>query len=174
MKIAGASRLSGEVMLRRPALAAPAVVTDAAANWTLLRSRLHHEDGAATRPLAAEGEPMRTLHFGLRVADLERSLAFYTAVGYEVVGSVPETAFGHLTMLKLPDDDFVTIELVHDPTNGAADLGAGLNHFDAPVSPDDSDDFRTTWITDPDGNRIELVQWPAGHPDGITAADWPG
>ena len=108
---------------------------------------------------------MRTLHFGLRVADLQRSLAFYTAVGYEVVGSVPETAFGHLTMLKLPDDDFVTIELVHDPTNGAVDLGAGLSHFvikvesldatiaelaaqgidaDAPRSPDGSDDFRTT------------------------------
>jgi lactoylglutathione lyase len=137
---------------------------------------------------------MRTLHFGLRVADLERSLAFYTAVGYEVVGSVPETAFGHLTMLKLPGDDFVTVELVHDPTNGAVNHGSGLNHFvikvesldatitelaakgidaDTPASPDGSDDFRTTWITDPDGNRIELVQWPAGHPDGITAADWP-
>ena len=41
-----------------------------------------------------------------------------------------------------------------------------------PGSPDDSADFLTTWITDPDGNRIELVQWPAGHPDGLTAADW--
>jgi lactoylglutathione lyase len=30
---------------------------------------------------------MRTLHIGLRVADLERSLAFYTTVGYEVVGT---------------------------------------------------------------------------------------
>jgi lactoylglutathione lyase len=29
---------------------------------------------------------MRTLHFGLRVADRGRSLASYTAVGYEVVG----------------------------------------------------------------------------------------
>ena len=29
---------------------------------------------------------MRTLHLGLRVADLDRSLAFYTAVGYEIVG----------------------------------------------------------------------------------------
>lgn len=41
--------------------------------------------------------------------------------------------------------------------------------------PDDfcgSADFPTTWITDPDGNRIELVQWPAGHADGLTAADW--
>jgi lactoylglutathione lyase len=135
---------------------------------------------------------MRTLHFGLRVADLERSLAFYTGVGYEVVGSVPETGLGHLTMLKLPDDEFVAIELVHDP-NGQADVEAGLSHFvikveslaatintlaargidaEEPISPDGSDDFLTTWIVDPDGNRIELVQWPAAHLDGITAADW--
>jgi lactoylglutathione lyase len=137
---------------------------------------------------------MRTLHVGLRVTDLERSLAFYRAVGYEVVGSVPETGIGHLTMLKLPADEFVTIELVHDPAAGAVDLGTGLSHLvvqvesmdstvarlaaegidaEAPGSPDGSDDVRTAWITDPDGRRIELVQWPAGHPDGMTAADWP-
>jgi lactoylglutathione lyase len=136
---------------------------------------------------------MRTLHFGLHVADLERSLAFYTAVGYEVVGDVPETGLGHLSMLKLPDDEFVTIELVHQPARSDADLGSGLSHFvitvesmdttldelaargidaDAPASPDGSDDFLTTEITDPDGHRIELVQWPAGHPAGLTAADW--
>jgi len=136
---------------------------------------------------------MRTLHFGLRVADLDRSLAFYTAVGYEVVGSVPETPLGQLTMLKLPRDEFVTIELVHDPTQGEVNVSTGLSHFvikveamdatinelaergidaDVPVSPDGSDDFRTTWVIDPDGNRIELVQWPADHADGITAADW--
>jgi lactoylglutathione lyase len=28
-------------------------------------------------------------------------------------------------------------------------------------------------VIDPDGNRIELVQWPAGHADGMSAADWP-
>jgi lactoylglutathione lyase len=137
---------------------------------------------------------MRTLHFGLRVADLDRSLAFYTAVGYQVVGTVPGTALGNLTMLKLADDDFVMIELVSGPSREGAG-GSGLSHFvikvesleatmaelaaagldvEAPDSPDGTDDFRTTWITDPDGNRIELVQWPAGHADGITAADWPG
>jgi len=137
---------------------------------------------------------MRTLHVGLRVADLDRSLAFYRAVGYEVVGSVPGTGLGHLTMLALPGDDFVTIELVHDPDH-AFDRGEGLSHVvvqvesmddvlprlaargidaEPPSSPDGSADFRTTWITDPDGNRIELVQWPAGHADGITAADWTG
>ena len=56
---------------------------------------------------------MRTLHLGLRVADLDRSLAFYTALGYEIVGEVPETDLGHLTMIKLPGDEFVAIELVH-------------------------------------------------------------
>jgi lactoylglutathione lyase len=135
---------------------------------------------------------MRTLHLGLRVADLERSLAFYTGIGYEVIGDVPETGLGHLTMLKLPDDEFVTIELVHDP-KGQIDVTIGLSHFvikvetmdatlsalvargidaEEPTSPDGSDDFRTAWIVDPDGNRIELVQWPAGHSDGMTAADW--
>jgi lactoylglutathione lyase len=137
---------------------------------------------------------MRTLHFGLRVADLDRSLAFYTAVGYEVVGTVPGTAFGDLTMLKLPDDEFVMIELVSGSSRDGAAGGSGLSHFvikvesleatmadlaaagldvEAPDSPDGTEEFLTTWITDPDGNRIELVQWPAGHADGITAADWP-
>jgi lactoylglutathione lyase len=32
--------------------------------------------------------------------------------------------------------------------------------------------MHTAWTTDPDGNRIELVQWPPGHPDGMTAADF--
>ena len=31
---------------------------------------------------------------------------------------------------------------------------------------------KTSWLTDPDGYRIELVEWPSGHPDGITAADF--
>jgi lactoylglutathione lyase len=136
---------------------------------------------------------MRTLHFGIRVADLDRSLAFYTAVGYEIVGSVPDTPLGQLTMLKLPGDPFVTIELVHDPTQRDVNIDTGLSHFvikvesmditiselasrgidaDEPVSPDGSDDYLTTWIIDPDGNRIELVQWPADHANGITATDW--
>jgi hypothetical protein len=38
-----------------------------------------------------------------------------------------------------------------------------------PAGPDGP---RTSWLTDPDSYRIELVQWPAGHCDGITAADF--
>ncbi|MFE7462557.1 VOC family protein [Streptomyces sp. NPDC057499] len=31
---------------------------------------------------------------------------------------------------------------------------------------------KTSWLTDPDGYRIELVEWPPGHPHGITASDF--
>src|SRR5207247_3161816 len=72
---------------------------------------------------------MRTLQVGLRVSDLGRSVAFYTAVGYIVVGTVEGTAFGSLTMLRLPGDGFVTIELVYDPVRGAVELGTGINHL---------------------------------------------
>jgi lactoylglutathione lyase len=136
---------------------------------------------------------MRTLHVGLRVEDLDRSLEFYGGVGYEVVGTVPGTEFGTLTMLKLPGDPFVSIELVHDPAAGRVDP-RGLNHLviavealhetvarlavhhieaDAPTSPNGSEDFWTTWLTDPDGYRIELVQWPPGHGEGMSHADFP-
>ena len=134
---------------------------------------------------------MRTLHVGLRVADLERSIAFYASVGYEVLGEVPDTELGTLTMFKLPGDEFVTLELVHDPTHGRVEPG-GLSHLvvqvedvhatvaqlgargvraEEPASPDGSAVFWTAWVTDPDGYRIELVQWPEGHPDGMTRAD---
>ena len=135
---------------------------------------------------------MRMLHLGLRVTDLERSLAFYTALGYAELGRVPDTPFGSLTMLKLPDDPFVSLELVHDPARPVSSTDA-VNHL--VVQTDDLDatitdlatrgvpaepqaepgpGLRTSWLTDPDGYRIELVQWPAGHPAGMTAADMAG
>src|SRR3954449_11539375 len=106
---------------------------------------------------------MRTLHFGLRVADRERSLAFYAALGYEVVGRVPDTPVGDLTMIKLPRDPFVAIELVWSATEEPPLRGDALNHFvikvesmdgalaglaaegvtpdQPPASPDGSEDF---------------------------------
>ena len=134
---------------------------------------------------------MRTLHVGLRVTELDRSLDFYTSLGYEMVGTVPETELGTLTMLKLPGDEFVALELVHDRSQGRVQPG-GLSHLvvhvedvhatvahlaarglqaEEPGSPDGSGDFWTAWVTDPDGYRIELVQWPAGHPEGMTRSD---
>jgi lactoylglutathione lyase len=133
---------------------------------------------------------MKTLQFGLHVADREASVAFYAALGYEIVGEVPESPIGHLTMLKLPDDEFVSLELVDDPAGDPAAPGfshfaiqvesleatvarlvaAGI-HADAIASP--QPDMHTTEITDPDGRTIELVEWPPGHAVGMSTADWP-
>ena len=136
---------------------------------------------------------MRTLHVGLRVTDLDRAVGFCTAVGYEVVGRVPDSPAGHLTMLKLPGDELVTLELVHDPAGPGPAGGGGLSHLviqvdvmatavgdlrsrglevAEPRSPDGSAHFLTSWTTDPDGHRIELVQWPPRHAAGLSGADW--
>lgn len=124
------------------------------------------------------------------MTDLDRSLAFYTAVGYVELGRVPQTPFGSLTMLKLPDDPFVSLELVHDPARPVTDTGA-VNHMviqvddlDAAIAgfaadgvtaetpADLGEGMRTSWLTDPDGYRIELVQWPPGHAAGMSADDF--
>ena len=137
---------------------------------------------------------MRTLSPGLRVADLDASLAFYGALGFEVVGTVPETVLGRLTMLKLPDDEFVTIELVSSKAGRQdVDLGNGMSHLAVqvdsmdeavnglrehhvdvaePHSPDGTAEFLIVTVKDPDGRDIELVQWPPGHAAGLSAEDW--
>ena len=132
---------------------------------------------------------MRTLQIGLRVSDRSASIAFYTTLGYEMVGEVPQTPIGHLTMLKLPDDDFVTLELVHDAP-GPFDGGSGVSHIAVQVASIDDvvrhvrgdgvevgpvtspqPEMFTAELTDPDGYTIELVQWPPDHPAGMTADD---
>ena len=90
-------------------------------------------------------------------------------------------------------DDFVTIELVYDPASGEVGPGNGINHLVIQVEsleetradlatkgiepepieyPGGPTGPRTCWITDPNGYRIEVVQWPDGHADGITRADF--
>ena len=102
---------------------------------------------------------MRTLHLGLRVAEPERSIAFYTSFGYQVLGAVPATEL------------VVQVEDLHATVDQLAARGI---QAEEPGSPDGSNDFWTTLTTDPDGYRIELVQWPSGHPDGMTRYDLPG
>ena len=92
---------------------------------------------------------MRTMHVGLRVEDLDRSLEFYENLGYEVVGTAPETEFGDLTILKLPDDDVVSLELVYQPDAGRIDP-RGLSHLVIQVEGRQCSPIP--------GYRIELVQ----------------
>jgi lactoylglutathione lyase len=136
---------------------------------------------------------MRTLHAAYRVTDLAASLGFYTALGYQQVGRVDIGDGASLTMLKFPGEEVVTLELVHRPSDGPVDIGTGFSHLPIQVDnlrltiealsrvglrtgpverPGGSDGPQTSWLADPDGYRIELVQWPPGHAYGITAADF--
>lgn len=135
---------------------------------------------------------MRTLHPALRVADLDAALTFYAALGYAVVGRVPGTSIGDLVLLKLDEDEFAAIELVLDP-GASPDDGSALSHLAVQVDvlddaltalraagfapgpverPGGEAGPRTAWALDPDGHRLELTEWPPGHPAGLTAADF--
>jgi len=135
---------------------------------------------------------MRTLHTAYRISDLERSLAFYTGVGFIEVGRVTVEDGRLLVMLRLPDDGAVTLELVLDPRDPFPGVG-GFSHlvvqvddldacldrlasaniaFEPPWVPDGDGGMKTAFVEDPDGYRIELVQWPPRHADGMTEADF--
>ena len=136
---------------------------------------------------------VKTLHTAYRVTDLGVSLDFYAALGYGEVGRIDVGGGASLTVVKFPGEEVVTLELVHRPADGPVDIGTGFSHLvlqvdnvattiealsraglrPGPVErPGGPDGPQTSWLTDPDGYRIELVQWPPGHPDGVTAADF--
>ena len=137
---------------------------------------------------------MKTLHPAFRVSDLVRSLDFYAKVGYQEIGRVAFENGAILVMLNLPGDgDVVTLELAYDPTSASVDVGTGFSHLavqvdtldatladlaaqgvecDAPQRPAGEHGPKTSFVRDPDGYRLELVEWPPGHPDGLTRADF--
>jgi lactoylglutathione lyase len=135
---------------------------------------------------------MKTLHTAYRVTDKVASLEFYRALGYVEVGQVDIGGGENLTVLRFPNEEVVTLELVHRPADGPVELGTGFSHLVVQVDdlvaaitamqqrglqpgpvmrPGGPTGPQTSWLSDPDGYRIELVQWPPGHPDGITEAD---
>jgi lactoylglutathione lyase len=135
---------------------------------------------------------MRTIFTAYRVSDLERSLVFYAALGYRELGRVALEEGVRLAVLGFPDESVATLELVHRPDEGPVQIG-GFDHLAVQVDhlattratlidqgldpsaverPGGPDGPQTAWLEDPDGYRIELVQWPPGHPYGLTAADF--
>jgi len=135
---------------------------------------------------------MKTLFPAIRVSNLDASLSFYRSVGYDVVGTVAADVGTRLAMLALPEEAEVSLELVHRPGDGPVSP-RGLDHLAVQVddlavargllmarglepgeveAPGGADGPRTSWVADPDGYRLELVQWPNGHPVGMTRDDF--
>lgn len=139
----------------------------------------------------AVGIGMKILFPALRVNDLQSSLAFYGAIGMEVVGRVGH-ASTRMAMLALHREDEVTLELVERTDAGPVGAG-GLDHLAVQVDdleatrralaaagldpgeverPGSADGPQTVMLVDPDGHHFELVQWPDGHPVAMTRADF--
>lgn len=136
---------------------------------------------------------MKTLFVAYRVTELDGSLGFYTALGYVELGRVDAADGSLLVILRFPGEPAASLELVHHPSGGPVGVGSGFDHLAIQVEtlattletlvgaglepepvqyPGGPHGPKTSWLTDPDGYRIELVEWPSGHPNGITAADF--
>ena len=134
---------------------------------------------------------VKTRFPALRVNTMHVSLVFYGHVGYEVVGRVQPDARNQLCMLP-PGEGEVSLEFVHRAPGGPVRPG-GLDHLAVQVddlqaiggelvaaglqptevaTPGGPRGPRTLEVVDPDGHRLELVQWPAGHATGMTRDDF--
>lgn len=135
---------------------------------------------------------MKTILVSYRVSDRDRSLAFYTTLGYREVGRIGDDAAG-MVMLRLSEESSVSLELVYRQESGRVAGDIGFDHLaiavddlertrirlldgglePAPIErPGGADGPTTCFVVDPDGYRIELVQWPDGRTEGMTDADF--
>jgi lactoylglutathione lyase len=87
---------------------------------------------------------VKTLHTAYRVSDLPASLSFYSALGYVEIGRIDIGSSRSKTSL---------------PSSLRCRSGVDPGPVERPGGPDGP---QTAWLTDPDGYRIELVQWPPG------------
>jgi lactoylglutathione lyase len=120
----------------------------------------------------------RITHVALRVADVDRSLAFYQGkLGFAEMLRLERD--GHLWLVYLRITDTQYLELFPEGEGTAAGpMATGMNHIclevpdidaaiaeltalDLPLSRPKAlgaDNNWQAWIEDPDGNRIELMQ----------------
>jgi lactoylglutathione lyase len=121
------------------------------------------------------------VHTCIRVLDIDRSLAFYEGLGFEVRGRLNfESAYN--VYLGLPGGGDVLELTVNVGREEPYDLGDGYNHMALVVSDldallellakhgvepekppygvggtDSREEYRICFVTDPDGYRIELI-----------------
>ena len=121
---------------------------------------------------------MQFVHTNVRVRDIDASLRFYEALGFERRGRLQfETAYN--IYLGLPGDGD-TLELtVNQGRDESYDLGDGYGHIalavedldgllerlaeqgiepeKPPYAPGGREEFRICFVADPDGYRVELI-----------------
>ena len=124
---------------------------------------------------------MELIHTCYRIGDVNRSVDFYEALGFEELSRMPIRDEAVNVFMGLPGDG-ARLELTHNYGVEAYDLGTGYNHIAVTVEDLDAKleelaangikpekppyqvregGSRICFVRDPDGYRIELIERPA-------------
>jgi lactoylglutathione lyase len=122
----------------------------------------------------------RLIHTCYRIGDIDRSVAFYEALGFEEIGRIPIRDEATNVFMNLPGDgDMPRLELTYNHGVDGYELGSGYGHI--AITADDLDatltrlakqgiepekppysvtegGARLCFVRDPDGYRIELIE----------------
>jgi lactoylglutathione lyase len=123
---------------------------------------------------------MGLIHTCYRIGDIDRSVAFYNALGFEEVGRMPIRDEAVNVFMNIPGDgDMPKLELTYNFGVEEYEIGSGYGHI--AITADDLDatlarladqgiepekppynvvegGSRICFVRDPDGYRIELIE----------------
>lgn len=126
---------------------------------------------------------MALIHTCYRITDIDRSVAFYRALGFEEVGRIPIKDEAVNVFMNIPGDgDMPRLELTYNHGVDSYELGTAYGHI--AITADDLDatleqlatqgiepekppysvregGSRLCFVRDPDGYRIELIEKPS-------------
>ena len=118
------------------------------------------------------------IHTCYRIGDIDRSVAFYEALGFEEVRRMPIRDEAINVFMGLPDDG-ARLELTYNHGVDSYELGTGYNHIAITASDLDATlaklakqgiepekppysvregGSRIAFVRDPDGYRVELIE----------------
>ena len=119
---------------------------------------------------------MELIHTCYRIGDVDRSVAFYEALGFDEVGRLPIRDEAINVFMGLPGDG-ARLELTYNFGVDSYELGTGYNHIALTVPDLDEklaelgekgiepekppymvNTSRICFVRDPDGYRIELIE----------------